>query len=164
LAKRSEAVWQEVQHLVSAFRALINAYQRSAAPHAAEAVPSLQVGLAPHVAAIASGRDGRWPAGLRQGLRQGAREILHLLGGLPADERSKAFDDIVDAGGPWLRQLLFSDKGLDRILARGRIRSTDEYYQVMAFLDAPDPTHAHDDRRSRLEEFAEAYAVRPDAA
>ena len=164
MPKRSEAVWEEVQHLVAACQALIDAYRRSADPRAVESVSSLEVGLAPHLEAIASGRDAKWPAGLRVGLRQGAREILHLLLRLPADERAKAFDEIIDAGGPWLRQLLFDDKGLTRILARGRIRSSDEYYQVVAFLEDPDSKREHDELRAKLAELAEAYAVRPDAA
>jgi len=162
--KRSEAVWQEVQHLVAAFHALVNAYRRSTDSRALDLVPSLEAGAAPHEAAVAAGRDGDWPAGLRLGLRQGAREILHLLTSLPLDERTKAFDEVIDAGGPWLRELLFNDKGLNRILARGRIRSSDEYYQVVAFLDDPDPRHQHDERRARLMELVGAYDVRPDAA
>ena len=161
---RSEAVWQEAQHLVAAFQALIDAYRRSRDPHAIESVTSLELALAPHLKAIASGRDAKWPTGLRVGLRQGAREILHLILTLPASERAKAFDKIIDAGGPWLRQLLFNDKSLDRILTRGRIRSADEYYRVVAFLDDPDPRREHDERRARLAKLAEAYAVRPDAA
>ena len=164
MSNRSELVWQEVQHLVAAFRALVSAYRRSADSRCLDLVPSLEAGVAPHQAALAAGRDADWPAGLRLGLRQGAREILHLLISLPIDERTRAFGEIMDAGGPWIRQLLFNDKRLNRILARGSIRSSDEYYQVVAFLDDPDPRRQHDERRARLMELAGAYEVRPDAA
>jgi hypothetical protein len=79
LTKRSEAVWQEVQHLASAFKALINAYQRSLAPHAVEAVPSLQAGLAPHLAAIRRAFGGAFSAMSPDLWGQGASYLANMF-------------------------------------------------------------------------------------
>src|SRR5688572_18434550 len=104
--RRSESTWQEVSHIVAAFEALQKAVARSADPQVRAFAEPLLQGLLPGRQAVAAGRDARWPTGLLTGLRQGGREIPHLIEMLPEDERRQAIAQIDAAGGIWVRSLI----------------------------------------------------------
>lgn len=158
MAHRSEATWNEVQHLVAAFEALLEGVRRSADPACREAARSLEQGLTSHRNAVASGQHARWPVGLRTGLRQGAREIPIFLSRLPADERERVTKEVFAAGGRWLAALLrATDRRIDSALARGHIRTDDEFYSLRAAVDELESSQAHDSRLRRLWALLDQY-------
>ena len=136
MAARSDAVWQEVVHLVAAFEALHAAVSQSSVAELRAYAAPLAEGLREGQAAVAAGRDGAWPPGLLTGLRQGARELPMFVAMLPESERPAAAQAIEQAGGTWVVALIRGTKRrATAILKRGRIRDEDEYYCVREYVD-----------------------------
>ncbi len=164
MARRTEAVWQEVTHLVAAFEAAHAALAQSSDPELRAYAEPLAQGLRAGQAAVAAGQSGTWPAGLLTGLRQGAREIPMLVAMLPESERAGAAQAIELAGRTWLVALI---RGTQRqaaaILKRGRIRSQDEYYCVREYVDQLEQQAARGETLDRLYALLDAYPDAPAA-
>lgn len=160
MARRTEATWQEVVHLVAAFEAVQAGFARSKHAEARTSALHLAQGLETGRAAIAAGRDGQWPPGLVAGLRQGGRELPYLLLLLPDDERPAAVAAISEAGGVWLADLITgTSRKAKAILKRGQITSEDEYHCVRARIDQLEQQGAPAEDRQPYSALVDAYSI-----
>jgi hypothetical protein len=159
MPRRSDATWQEVVHLIAAFEALHAAFARTADAGVRAYAAPLADGLRAGRTAVAAGRDGTWPAGLLAGLRQGGRELPHVLAVLPVDERAQAAREVNAAGGPWLSALIRGTARQTAVIARrGRIQSEDEFYCVRERVDQLEAQGTQDEELRKLYTLLGAYA------
>ncbi len=159
---RSEAVWQEVVHLVAAFEALLTALDRMGDSSARELARLLGDGMRSGREAVAAGRDGAWPVGLLAGLRQGARDLPNVLALLPEHERAVAAAEVDAAGGSWLAALVRGTARRSAAIAkRGQIRSEDEYHCVRERVDQLEHQGAEEAKLRPLYTLLDQYPDEP---
>jgi hypothetical protein len=86
---------------------------------------------------LAEGPAARWPRGYLTGLKQGIRDLQVMLDmAYPAPQRAKVRQRLRLAGGAAAELLEAGDeRRLATIRKRGRIRTEDEYYLVVAAID-----------------------------
>jgi hypothetical protein len=108
---------------------------------------------------LAGGPSVRWPAGMLPGLRQGIRDLQHVLVlAYGAARRRELLESLREAAGDAIAELEADDaKRLATILKRGRTRTEDEYYLIRAEIDRMEIQQKPDARQlQRLREIADA--------
>ena len=98
---------------------------------------------------------------LSAGLEQGLRETPELIQGVAAEWRgavSRAFHEALSQDYPAFMAL--EEERLNKVLARGKIRSEAEFYRVRHEIDVLEGEPSRNSKLVRLYELANAYEAR----